>query len=67
MFRGIAIAIELLILAAVIFSLLWAVRLVLFDLWLGKRYKPMITLALSVVGGVLMMFLIAHLISFYPS
>lgn len=67
MFRGIAIAIELVILAAVIFSLLWAVRLVLFDLWLGKRYKPMITLALSVVGGVLMMFLIAHLISFYPS
>jgi hypothetical protein len=66
-FRGIAIAIELVILAAVIFSLLWAVRLVLFDLWLGKRYKPMITLALSVVGGVLMMFLIAHLISFYPS
>ena len=65
MFRGIAIAIELVILAAV--SLLWAVRLVLFDLWLGKRYKPMITLALSVVGGVLMMFLIAHLISFYPS
>ena len=67
MFRGIAIAIELVILAAVIFSLLWAVRLVLFDLWLGKRYKPMITLALSVVGGVLIMFLIAHLISFYPS
>jgi hypothetical protein len=66
-FRGIAIAIELVILAAVIFSLLWAVRLVLFDLWLGKRYKPMITLALSVVGGVLIMFLIAHLISFYPS
>jgi len=64
--RDIAIGVELVILAAVTFSLLWAVRIVLFDLWLGPKYRPIVTLALTIVGGVFMVFLVAHLISFYP-
>lgn len=66
MARDIAIGVELVILAAVTFSLLWAVRIVLFDLWLGPKYRPIVTLALTIVGGVFMVFLVAHLISFYP-
>lgn len=65
--RAIAIFVELVILAALLFSLFWGVRLILFDLWLGSKYKPVITGLLMVVGGMAMVFLIAHLISFYPS
>ncbi len=64
--RDIAIGVELLILGAAVLSLLWAVRIMLFDLWLGPKYRPMVTIALTIVGGVLMVFLVAHLISFYP-
>ncbi len=67
MVRAIAIFIELVILGALVFSLLWAVRLALFDLWLTPKYRPVATMALTVVGGLAMMFLIAHLVSFYPS
>ncbi len=67
MARAIAIFAELIILAALIFSLLWAVRLALLDLWLSPKYKPVATMALAAIGGLAMMFLIAHLISFYPS
>lgn len=67
MVRAIAIFIELVILGALVFSLLWAVRLALFDLWLTSKYRSAATMALAVVGGLAMMFLIAHLISFYPS
>ncbi len=66
MARDLAIAVELVILAAIGFSLLWAARITLFDLWLGPKYRPMVTLALAVVGGVFLVFLVAHLVSFYP-
>ncbi len=66
MFRAIAIGIEVIILAAIIFSLLWAVRLVLFDLILTPKYKGIITLLLAAVGTACIFFFIIHLISFYP-
>ncbi len=66
MARDIAIAVEILILAAIGFSVLWAVRIALFDLWLGPKYRPIATVALAVVGGVFLVFLVAHLVSFYP-
>jgi hypothetical protein len=65
--RAIAIFFELVILAGLVFSLLWAVRLALFDLWLGPKYRPAVTMALATIGGLAMIFLIVHLISFYPS
>ncbi|OGO38134.1 MAG: hypothetical protein A2147_02960 [Chloroflexi bacterium RBG_16_57_8] len=65
--RAIAIAVEVLILAAIMFSLLWGVRLILFDLFLGPKYKKMITLALVAVGGLSVVFFIGHLTAFYPA
>ncbi len=66
MARDIAIGIELIILGAAALALLWAVRIVLFDLVLGPKYRPFITLVLTVVGCVFMVFMVVHLISFYP-
>jgi succinate dehydrogenase/fumarate reductase cytochrome b subunit len=65
--RAFAIIIELLILAAITFCLLWGVRLILFDLLLGPRYKKVITMLLAAVGGVLLVFFIGHLTAFYPA
>jgi hypothetical protein len=65
--RAIAIFVELAILAGLAFSMLWAVRLALFDLWLSPKYRPAVTMALATIGGLAMIFLIVHLISFYPS
>ncbi len=64
--RDIAIAVEILILAAIGFSMLWAVRIAIFDLWLGPKYRPAVTMALSVVGAVYLVYVVAHLVSFYP-
>ncbi len=65
--RAIAIAIEVLILAGVIFALLWALRLTIFDLGLGKKYKNLITMFLVAIGVICVVFFIAHLTSFYPT
>jgi hypothetical protein len=65
--RAIAIAIEVVILAAIMFSLLWAIRLTLLDLGLGTRYKGIITMLLVAVGMVSVIFFIGHLTSFYPT
>ena len=65
--RAIVIAVEVLILATIMFSLLWAVRLTIFDLGLGPKYKGIITMLLVAVGIVSVVFFIAHLTSFYPS
>ena len=65
--RAVAIAIEVVILAALLYSLLYAVWLTVFDLGLGSRYKKLLTMALVAVGGLVLTFLIAHLTSFYPS
>ncbi len=64
--RAAAILVEVVILAAIMLSLLWGVRLVLFDLWLGPKYKNIATLLLVTVGGVVVVFFIAHLTAFYP-
>jgi Fe-S oxidoreductase/nitrate reductase gamma subunit len=65
--QTVAIFIEMLILATIMFSLLMGVRLILFDLWLGPKYKNIVTLALATVGFLSLVFFIAHLISFYPA
>ncbi len=67
MYRALAIAVEVVILATLMFSLLWGIRFVLLDLGLRQKYKGMITLALSVVGCLALVFFIVHLITFYPT
>lgn len=65
--RTIAIFIEVLILALVIYALLNGVRLILFDLGLGQKYKQVVAMALVTVGCILVVFFIAHLTAFYPA
>lgn len=65
--RTIAIFIEVLILAAIIFCLLAGAWLTLFDLGLGPKYKKILAMALVVAGCIVMVFFIAHLTTFYPA
>ena len=65
--RTIAILIEVVILAAIIYCLLTGVRLTIFDLGLGPKYKRVITMALIVAGCIVAVFFIAHLTAFYPA
>lgn len=65
--RALAVAVEVLILAVVMCSLLWGVRLILFDLLLAPRYKKLITMLLVAVGALSVIFFIGHLTAFYPA
>jgi len=65
--RTIAIIIEVLILASVMYVLLTGVRLTVFDLGLGLKYKKVLAMALILVGSMALVFFIAHLVSFYPT
>jgi ABC-type uncharacterized transport system involved in gliding motility auxiliary subunit len=65
--RTVAIFIEVLFLAGIMLSLLLGVKLILFDLGVGLKYKKMITLALLTVGVIAMVFFISHLTTFYPT
>ena len=65
--RAIAIFIEVLLLASIIYVLLTGVRLTAFDLGLGPRYKKVVAGALILAGGIVVAFFIVHLASFYPT
>ncbi len=65
--RIIAIFIEVVILVAIILCLLVGARLTVFDLGLGPKYKKVVTMALVMAGGIVVVFFIAHLTSFYPA
>ena len=64
--RVIAILIEVLILASIIYVLLTAVRLTVFDLGLGPKYNKVLAMALVLASGMALVFFIAHLTAFYP-
>ncbi|MFC1918387.1 hypothetical protein ACFLWW_00210 [Chloroflexota bacterium] len=64
--RVAAIFVELVILAAIMYVLLTGVRLIVFDLGLGAKYKKIVAMALILVGFLSVVFFIAHLTSFYP-
>ena len=65
--RTIAIILEVLILAVIIYAVLNGVRLTIFDLGIKAKYNKMITTALITVGIILLIFVIAHLTTFYPT
>ena len=65
--RAVAILIEVLILASIIYALLTGVRLIVFDLGLGLKYKKVVVMALIMAGCMTLVFFIAHLTSFYPT
>ena len=65
--RTIAIFIEVVIVAAIIYCLLAGVWLTVFDLGLGARYRKIVAMALVLAGCIVVVFFIAHLASFYPT
>ncbi|MBI2287795.1 MAG: hypothetical protein HYU83_02245 [Chloroflexi bacterium] len=65
--RVIAIFIEVSLLALIFYCLLNGARLTIFDLGLGVKYRKMVTTALVVVGGIILVFLISHLTLLYPA
>ncbi|MFC1873873.1 hypothetical protein ACFLYX_01065 [Chloroflexota bacterium] len=64
--RVVAIFVEVVILAGVMYALLTGVKLTALDLGVGERYKRMMTLLLGVVGLIVIVFFIVHLTAFYP-
>jgi hypothetical protein len=65
--RVIAVFIEVVILAAIIYCLLAGARLTIFDLGLGSRYRKVVTMALVMAGCIVVVFFVAHLTSLYPT
>ena len=65
--RTIAIFIEVLLLAAIAYAVLYGVRLAAFDLGIGTKYNKAITMALVAAGVLIVVFFIAHLTTFYPT
>ena len=64
--RTIAIFMEVTLLAAITYALLNGVRLTIFDLGLGPKYKKAVAMVLITVGCIVVVFFIAHLTTFYP-
>ncbi len=64
--RAMAIGFELILLMAFLYSFLLGFKLTLFDLGLNPKYKRFVRISLMIIGGMILSFLIAHLITFYP-
>lgn len=65
--RGVAVIFEVSILALICYCFLAGARLTIFDLGLVAKYKKMVTVALVIVGGIVLVFFIAHLTLLYPT
>jgi hypothetical protein len=64
--RVAAVLLEVLVLAGMMFSILWGVKLLAADLGVSSKYTKAIMMALSVLFGILVFFFIMHLTAFYP-
>ena len=65
-FRAIAISAELLVLTVGVYVLLAVVKLALFDFGLHRKYRNFIEFAAIIFGCLAFVFLVSHLIAFYP-
>lgn len=65
-FRPIAIVVEVIVLMGVIYSLLLGVKLTAVDFGLEERYLKFIDRVWVIVGGMALVFFVAHLVAFYP-
>jgi len=63
----IAVTIEVILLAAITYTLLNAVKLTIFDLGLRPKYNKIINVAFFIVGCLVVVFFIAHLTFLYPT
>ena len=65
--RVIVVTIEVILLAAITYSLLAGVKLTIFDLGLRPKYNKIINVAFFIVGCLVVVFFIAHLTFLYPT
>jgi hypothetical protein len=65
-FRPVAIAVEVIILMGVIYSLFLGVKLTAFDFGLEEKYQKFIDWVFMIMGCLALVFFVAHLITFYP-
>ena len=65
--RSIAIFLEVVLLAVIAYAVLNGVRLTIFDLGLGAKYRNAIAMLLLTIGAIILIFFIAHLTTFYPT
>jgi hypothetical protein len=65
-FRAIAISTELAVLVAAVYVLLAGVKLALFDFGLNHKYHDFIKFVVIILGCLALVFLVSHLIAFYP-
>ncbi len=64
--RGVAIFIEVAILAGIMYALVTGVGLAILDLGVGAKYGKPLRGVLLIVAGIATVFFIAHLTAFYP-
>ena len=65
--RVVAVILEVLVLASVVYCILWGMKLALAEFGVGPKYSRAILMALTVVGVLLVRFFVAHLTAFYPT
>jgi len=65
--RAIAIFVEVVILAGLLGCVLFGVKLAIFDLGIKPGYKKAVVMALVMVGGIILVFFIAHLTAWYTA
>jgi hypothetical protein len=65
-FRPVAIAVEVIILMGVIFSLFLGMKLSALDFGLEEKYQEFIDWVFMIMGCLAFVFFIAHLVTFYP-
>ncbi len=65
--RVLAVFLEVLVLAGIVFCILYGVRLILADFGVGPKYNKILAMALIAGGCILVVFFATHLSAFYPS
>lgn len=65
--RVVAVFLEVLVLAGIVYCMLWGVKLLLAEFGVSSKYSKAIMMALTVIFSLLVLFFIAHLTAFYPT
>jgi hypothetical protein len=64
--RPIAIAVEVIVLMGVIYSLFLGVKLAATDFGLEQKFDTFINWVFMIMGCLALVFFVAHLVTFYP-
>ena len=64
--RPVVMAVEIIVLMGVVWSLFLGVKLTAFDFGVEEKYKTFLGWAFMIMGCLALVFFIAHLVTFYP-